>query len=101
MPDLGVFHPQVVHFVVALLIVGVIARVASLLPLGGRLAFLGPMAALLVVLGTGAAFVAVQSGKDAHGPAERVPGARVAVEEHEEWGIRVRNAFVFVALFEL
>jgi hypothetical protein len=84
-----------------LLVVGVIARLLSLLPPAGRLSFLGPMAALLVLLGTGASFVAVKSGMDAHGPAERVPGARGAVEEHEEWGTRARNAFVFVAFFEL
>ncbi len=101
MPDLGVFHPQVVHFVIGLLFVGVVARVISLLPLGGRFSFLGPMAALLIVLGTGASLVAVQSGKDAHGPAERVPGAREAVEEHEEWGERTRNVFIAVALLEL
>ncbi len=100
-PDIGVFHPQIVHFVIAFLILGVVARVLSLLPLGDRFRFVGPMATVLIVLGTLAAVAAVQSGMDAHGPVERVPGARAAVVEHEEWGERARNAFLFIAGFEL
>ena len=45
--------------------------------------------------------VAVRSGTDAHGPAERVPGARNAVIEHEEWGERSRNLFLIIAGVEL
>lgn len=101
MPDMGVFHPQIVHFVIAFLILGVIARVASLFPLGKRLEFLGPMAAVLILLGALASLAAVRSGHDAHGPVERVPGARAAVVEHEEWGERARNVFLAVALLEL
>jgi uncharacterized membrane protein len=100
-PNLGVFHPQIVHFVIGLLFVGVGARLISLLPLGGRIAFVGPMAALLILLGTGASLLAVHSGLDAHGPVERVPGARDAVVEHEEWGERTRNVFIAVALLEI
>ena len=98
MPNIAEFHPQVVHFVVALLFVGVALRLVSLT---GRLAFTGPAATLLVVLGTAAAAVAVKSGTDAHGPVERVPGARDAVVEHEEWGERARNVFLAVAALEL
>lgn len=101
MPNLAVFHPQIVHFVIGLLFVGVAARLVSLLPLGGRLSFVGPMAALLIVLGTVASLLAVQSGLNAHGPVERVPGARDAVVEHEDWGKRARNTFIAVALLEL
>jgi hypothetical protein len=43
----------------------------------------------------------VQSGVDAHGPVERIPGARDAVVEHEEWGERTRNLFLAVAAIEL
>jgi uncharacterized membrane protein len=100
-PDIGVFHPQIVHFVIALLWVGVLARVLSLLPLGGRLSFMGPMAVLLILLGTCASLLAVHSGLNAHGPVERVPGARDAVVEHEQWGERTRNVFIVVALLEL
>ncbi len=101
MPNIGVFHPQIVHFVVALLVVGVAARVVSLLPLGNRLAFTGPMAATLIILGTFGSLAAVHSGLDAHGPVERVPGVRDAVVEHEEWGERTRNLFLVIALLEI
>ena len=98
MPDIGAFHPHIVHFVIALLFVGVAFRLVSLT---GRFAFTSPAATVLVLLGTIASFAAVKSGDDAHGPAERVPGARAAVVEHEEWGERARNAFIFISLFEL
>jgi hypothetical protein len=45
--------------------------------------------------------VAVKSGDEAHGPAEAPPGARAAVIEHEEWGIRTRNVLLGVAALEL
>lgn len=98
MPSIASFHPQVVHFAIALLIVGVIFR---LLWFTGRLAFTGPAATTLVVLGTIATVLAVRSGDDAHGPIERVPGVRPAVIEHEEWGVRARNIFLGVAALEL
>ena len=101
MPELGVigaYHPQVVHFVVALAIVGVLLRLVSLT---GRVAFAGPAAATLILLAAGASVAAVASGDQAHGPAERVPGARNAVVEHEEWGERARNALIVVGVLEL
>ncbi len=98
MPSIAQLHPQVVHFVVALLIVGVGLRVLSLL---GRWTWMSPAAAALILGGTMASVVAVKSGDDAHGPAERVPGARSAVVEHEEWGERTRNIFLLVAAIEL
>lgn len=101
MPDIGIFHPQIVHFVIGLLYVGVAARVLSLLPLGERFRFLGPMAATLLILGALASIAAVQSGTNAHGPVERVPGAREIVSEHEEWGERTRNLFVAIAVLEI
>jgi uncharacterized membrane protein len=95
---MATYHPQIVHFVIALLGVGVVLRVISLL---GRPAFVGPMATTLLLLGTTASVFAVTSGDAAHGPVERVPGSRPAVEEHEEWGIRTRNVFLGVAALEL
>lgn len=98
MPEIGPLHPQVVHFVVALLLLGVFLRWMSLT---GYLRWTHPAAALLLLLGTVASVVAVKSGDDAHGPAERVPGARQAVVEHEEWGERTRNVFLGIALIEI
>lgn len=101
MPDIGVYHPQIVHFVIAFLCLGVVARVLSLFPLRERFRFIGPMASVLIILGTFATIAAVQSGANAHGPVERVPGVRDAVVEHEQWGERARNLFIAIAVFEL
>ena len=98
MPNLGQFHPQIVHFVVALLLLGVAVRIASLIP---KLKFANHAAALLLLIGTGAAVLAVQSGTDAHGPVERIPGVRPAVVEHEELAIQAKNIFLAVAALEL
>lgn len=98
MPNIGYFHPQIVHFVIVLLAVGVIARLVSLT---GRWQFSDPMASWLLLSGTVAAVLAVATGDKAHGPVERVPGAREAVQEHEEWGERARNVFFVVAGIEL
>ena len=101
MPQIGAFaayHPIVVHFVIALATVGVILRWVSL---SGRLAFSGPAAATLILIGAAASIVGVRSGLDAHGPAERVPGAREAVMEHEKWGNRTRNSLLALGTLEL
>ena len=92
------YHPELVHFAVALLIVGVIFRLVSL---AGRPAFAGPAALTLLAAGTVAAALSVYSGVAAHGPVERIPGARPAVVEHEEWGIRTRNVFIGVMILEM
>lgn len=98
MPNLAAFHPQVVHFVVGLLIIGIIFRMVAF---SGKLKWTGPAATALILLGTGAAVVAVKSGTDAHGPVERIPGARAVVQEHEELGERTRNIFLAVSLLEV
>lgn len=91
--DVATYHPQIVHFAIALLVVGVVFRVISL---ARRPAFVGPAALVLLALGTIAAVLAVKSGDAAHGPVERIPGARALVVEHEEWGERTRNMFLIV-----
>lgn len=97
MPNLAALHPQVVHFVVALIVVGVLFRCLSLVV---RASWLNAAATALIALGTVASFVAVKSGVDAHGPVERIPNARAAVVEHEEWGERARNAFLILLAIE-
>jgi uncharacterized membrane protein len=94
---MGFYHPQVVHFAIALLAAGVVFRLISL---AGRPAFAAPAALTLLMVGTLAAALAVQSGTAAHGPVERVPGARPAVVDHEEWGILTRNVFFGVLALE-
>ncbi len=98
MPDIGTLHPQLVHFVIALGLVGVVLRLASLV---ARAAWLSPAAAALILLSAGASVLAAKSGDDAHPPAERIPGAREAVQLHEHWGERTRNVLLAVAGLEL
>ena len=98
MPNIGPLHPQVVHFVVALGIVGVLFRLVSLF---WRRSWLNPAATVLILIAAGASVVAVRSGTDAHGITERIPGAREAVQEHEEWGKRARNSFLILAGLEV
>lgn len=98
MPDIGPFHPQIVHFVVAFGLLGVAFRLISLT---GKMAWTRPAASVLLLLTAAAAFAAVQTGHEAHGPVERVPGAREAVEEHEEAGEWVRNLFLAIAAIEI
>jgi uncharacterized membrane protein len=98
MPNIGFYHPAIVHFAVALLSVGVFLRWVSLL---GKWDWTRHAAAFLLLAGTLGAVLAVQSGTNAHGPVERVPGARTAVQEHEDWGHDTRNFFLVVGALEL
>ncbi len=98
MPNIGAYHPIIVHFAIALLVLGVIFRWVSLT---GRAPFTGPAAATCLLLGAAAAYLAVHSGTDAHGPVERIPGVRAAVMDHEDAGHWARNVFLVVALLEI
>jgi uncharacterized membrane protein len=98
MPNIATLHPQVVHFVIALGLLGVVFRIISLL---WQKSWLNPAAATLLLLGALAGVLGEKSGMDAHGVAERIPGAREAVMEHEEWGKRARNALLVVAGLEI
>ena len=98
MPNIGAYHPIIVHFAIAFLVLGVIFRWVSLT---GRAPFTAPAAATLLILGAAAAFLAVHSGTDAHGPVERIPGVRQAVMDHEDAGHWARNVFLVVALLEI
>lgn len=98
MPNIAYYHPAIVHFAIALLILGVAFRWVSL---SGRAPFTGPAAATLLILGTIAALLAVHSGTQAHGPVERIPGARQAVGDHEDAGEWARDIFLVVALLEI
>jgi uncharacterized membrane protein len=98
MPDIASLHPQVVHFVIALGLVGVALRLLSLI---AKPAWLSPAAATLIILAAGASVVAEKSGTAAHEASERIPGVRAAVQEHEHWGERTRNVLLVVAGLEL
>lgn len=98
MPNLAANHPQVIHFVIGLLFMGVAFRLVSLTK---WLPWTKHSATVLLLAGAVAAAVAVKSGVDAHGPVERIPGVRDLVIHHEEEGIETRNLFLGVAGLEL
>ncbi|HEX5003800.1 MAG TPA: DUF2231 domain-containing protein, partial [Gemmatimonadales bacterium] len=98
MPNIASFHPQIVHFIVVLGFVGVGFRILSLVV---KLEWIRPVATLALLAAAVAGVLAVKSGSEAHRPAENIPGAREAVQEHEELGERTRNIFLVVAGFEL
>jgi uncharacterized membrane protein len=98
MPSIGSMHPYVVHIVVGFVIAGCVLRIISMT---GKWNWMNQAAAAALILGAITSVVAVRSGVDAHGPAERVPGARDAVVEHEEWGERTRNLFLVIAAVEV
>ena len=91
-------HPQIVHVTIILALAGVAFRLLSFV---SRLSFAGPAAAVLLIVAAGSSVLSVQSGTDAHGPVERVPGSRPAVVEHEEWGERARNILLVLGAIEL
>ncbi len=90
MPEIGSLHPQVVHFVVASLFIGMPLYWLAFIP---RLRALRTTALILLVIGAGAAWIALVSGDQAHEAAEDIPGARAAVEAHEQWGERTAIFF--------
>lgn len=98
MSSLGEFHPQVVHFAIALVFTGVLLRLVSLTRF---VSFAGAAATTLILLGTLACVAAAYTGTAAHAPVERIPGVRAAVMEHEEWGERTRNLFLLISLVEI
>jgi uncharacterized membrane protein len=98
MPNLGYFHPQIVHFVIAGAGLGIFFRWLSLT---GKLTWTNGAATALILLGTVAAWFAVTSGADAHGAAERIPGVARAVQLHEDAGHDARNVLLFIAALEL
>src|SRR4030095_11423060 len=91
-------NPQVIHFTIVLAVIGAAFRVISLL---GRPKWISPAATTLLLLAAVAAVVSTRSGTAAHGPIERIPGVRPAVQEHEQWGERTERALLILAVIEL
>lgn len=98
MPDIAALHPQVVHFVIALSIVGALLRFISLTR---KLPFTRPAAATLLILSAGAAVVAAESGSQAHERVERIPGVAAQVQAHQDAGEWARDALLVVAGLEV
>lgn len=98
MPNIAVFHPQIVHFVIAGAVLGILFRWVSLT---GKLKWTDGAATALIVIGAVASWFAVRSGVDAHGIPERIPGAVQMVQHHEEEGFELRNLLLALAALEL
>ncbi len=98
MSDVGFYHPLIVHFVIALAMVGVVFRWISYTGVGG---FTGPAATVLLLLATLAVVVAARSGSDASIAVAAVPGSAAFVRAHGEWGMRTRNILLIVSGLEL
>jgi uncharacterized membrane protein len=99
MPPIGPFHPQIVHFVVVPLVLGLPLYVLGLLVKRPR--YLWPMASILLLVGTVAAWLAVQSGTEAHELAEQIPGVGEAVRVHEQLGHETKHIFTGILIVEL
>jgi uncharacterized membrane protein len=97
-PDIGYFHPQIVHFVIAGLGLGILFRWLSVT---GKWPWTDRAATTLILLGTLASVFAVMSGTQTHELAERIPGVAAAVQAHEDAGHDVRNFFLVIAALEI
>ncbi len=98
MPDIGSFHPQIVHFVVVGGVLGLPLYWLAFVPRFRALRLTGT---ILLIVATVGAWAAVRSGREAHELAERIPGAAAAVHRHEELGEDTRSIFTGVLLLEL
>jgi len=97
-PDLGFYHPIVIHFAIGLLSAGVVLRWVSLTRRGRGA---GRAAAGVILAATVATLVAAHSGEDAHVAVEALPGISATVRAHQTWGERTRNLVLAVGVLEL
>ncbi len=97
-PDLGFYHPIVIHFAIGFITGGVLLRWLSLTRRG---AFAGRAAVTLILLAMAATLIAAQSGEDAHVAVEAAPGISAAVRAHQLWGERTRNVVLLAGGLEL
>ncbi len=99
-PSWDAMHPLIVHFPVVLLLIAPLFVVIGALvrPEKGRLFLI--CALILMVLGTASTYVAVGTGEAAGKVAERMPGAKAVLEQHENLAETTRLAFsVLTAIF--
>lgn len=92
-------HPAVVHFPIALIIVGMVIAVASIF---ARRCGMQWAAALLLAAGAVGAMVAVATGEEEAGTVGAISEAAESIlEEHEEWAEMARNAAIAAAVLAI
>lgn len=90
MPPWDGLHPLVVHFPIALIFVAPLFILLALL-LKKHSGVLLVVGALMMLMAVAGAWVATSTGSAAEDFAEKVPGAKTILEEHEELGEAARN----------
>ena len=92
-------HPAVVHFPIALIIVGMVIAVASIF---ARRCGMQWAAALLLAAGAVGAMVAVATGEEEAGTVGAISeAAEQVLDEHEEWAEMTRNAAIAAAILAI
>ena len=92
-------HPAIVHFPVALLLVGAGMAVAAVFV---RRWHLPLFAAILLSLGALGAVAATVTGEEEEEKVEHaIPSAEPVLEEHAEWGESARNAGILSAVLAI
>ena len=96
LPPWDGMHPLVIHLPIALILVTPILVVLALVCRKCTLGWLRASALLMVLAAIGAC-LATSTGSAAEDYAEKVPGARDILEEHEELGEAARNFAIGLA----
>jgi uncharacterized membrane protein len=90
-------HPAIVHFPIALLLVGALTAVVAVFV---RRWHLPLFAAILLSLGAIGGVAATVTGEEEEEKVEHaIPSAEPLLEEHADWGERARNAGIVAAVF--
>lgn len=92
-------HPAIVHFPIALLVVGAAVAVAAVFV---RRWHLPLFAAILLSIGALGAVAATVTGEEEEEKVEHaLPSAEPVLEKHAEWGESARNAGILAAVFAI
>jgi uncharacterized membrane protein len=97
-PTWDAFHPLIIHFPIALLLIAPIFIVvgAVLTPAKGRSYLIAAM--ILLLVGTASIFVAVETGEAAGKLAERTPAIEQVLETHQSLAERTRAVFSVLSI---